>query len=71
MIYEVKPTTISMGTITAGGRYDNLTGVFGLDGVSGVGVSFGIDRIYDTLNELDLFPYRQHTGHQDTFNQLR
>ena len=56
MIYEVKPTTISMGTITAGGRYDNLTGVFGLDGVSGVGVSFGIDRIYDTLNELDLFP---------------
>jgi len=56
MIYEVKPTSISMGTITAGGRYDNLTGVFGLDGVSGVGVSFGIDRIYDTLNELDLFP---------------
>ncbi len=56
MIYEVKPTTISMGTITAGGRYDNLTGVFGLDGVSGVGISFGIDRIYDTLNELDLFP---------------
>ncbi len=56
MIYEVKPTTISMGTITAGGRYDNLTSVFGLDGVSGVGISFGIDRIYDTLNELDLFP---------------
>lgn len=56
MIYEVKPTSISMGTITAGGRYDNLTGVFGLDGVSGVGISFGIDRIYDTLNELDLFP---------------
>jgi len=56
MIYEIKPTTISMGTITAGGRYDNLTGVFGLDGVSGVGISFGIDRIYDTLNELDLFP---------------
>ncbi|MBO3697982.1 histidine--tRNA ligase [Roseivirga sp. E12] len=56
MIYEVKPTSISMGTISAGGRYDNLTGVFGLDGVSGVGISFGIDRIYDTLNELDLFP---------------
>ncbi|OEK00355.1 histidine--tRNA ligase [Roseivirga sp. 4D4] len=56
MIYEVKPTSISMGTITAGGRYDNLTGVFGLDGVSGVGISFGIDRIYDTLNELNLFP---------------
>lgn len=56
MIYEVKPTSISMGTITAGGRYDDLTGVFGLDGVSGVGISFGIDRIYDTLNELNLFP---------------
>ena len=55
-IYEVKPTSISMGTITAGGRYDNLTGVFGLKGVSGVGISFGIDRIYDTLMELDLFP---------------
>lgn len=56
MIYEVKPTTIQMGTITAGGRYDNLTGVFGLPDVSGVGISFGIDRIYDTLNELNLFP---------------
>lgn len=56
IIYEVKPTSISMGTITAGGRYDNLTGMFGLDGVSGVGISFGIDRIYDTLLELGLFP---------------
>ncbi|WP_420387489.1 histidine--tRNA ligase [Roseivirga sp.] len=56
MIYEVKPTSIQMGTITAGGRYDNLTGVFGLQGISGVGVSFGIDRIYDTLEELNLFP---------------
>ncbi|OEJ99983.1 histidine--tRNA ligase [Roseivirga misakiensis] len=56
MIYEVKPTSINMGTITAGGRYDNLTGVFGMPGVSGVGISFGIDRIYDTLAELDLFP---------------
>lgn len=56
MIYEVKPTSIQMGTITAGGRYDNLTGVFGLPDVSGVGISFGIDRIYDTLNELGLFP---------------
>ncbi len=55
VIYEVKPTSISMGTIAAGGRYDNLTEVFGLSGVSGVGISFGIDRIYDTLNELDLF----------------
>lgn len=56
VIYEVKPTSIQMGTITAGGRYDDLTGIFGLPNVSGVGVSFGIDRIYDTLEELDLFP---------------
>jgi len=56
VIYEVKPTSISMGSITAGGRYDNLTGNFGLSGVSGVGISFGVDRIYDTLNELGLFP---------------
>ena len=56
VIYEVKPTSISMGSITAGGRYDNLTGNFGLPGVSGVGISFGVDRIYDTLNELGLFP---------------
>ncbi|MFY0593074.1 histidine--tRNA ligase [Roseivirga sp.] len=59
MIYEVKPTSINMGTITAGGRYDNLTGVFGMSGVSGVGISFGIDRIYDTLEELELFPDNQ------------
>lgn len=56
IIYEVKPTSIKMGTITAGGRYDNLTGIFGLKDVSGVGISFGIDRIYDTLEELSLFP---------------
>ena len=56
IIYEVKPTSVKMGTITAGGRYDNLTGVFGLNGVSGVGISFGIDRIYDVLDELNLFP---------------
>ena len=65
-IYEVKPTSIKMGTITAGGRYDNLTGVFGLPGMSGVGISFGIDRIYDTLTELDLFPQ----GNQDTTQVL-
>jgi len=59
MIYEVKPTSIAMGTITAGGRYDNLTGVFGMPGVSGVGISFGVDRIYDTLEELNLFPEDQ------------
>lgn len=56
MIYEVKPTTVAMGSILGGGRYDNLTGVFGLPGVSGIGISFGLDRIYDVLTELDLFP---------------
>jgi histidyl-tRNA synthetase len=56
VIYEVKPTSISMGSISGGGRYDNLTGNFGLLDVSGVGISFGVDRIYDTLNELGLFP---------------
>lgn len=56
MIYEVKPTSVQMGSICGGGRYDNLTGVFGLDGVSGVGISFGLDRIYDVMEELKLFP---------------
>lgn len=62
IIYEVKPTTVQMGTITAGGRYDNLTGVFGLPGVSGVGISFGVDRIYDVLDELNLFPLDELEG---------
>ncbi len=56
MIYEVKPTSVQMGSICGGGRYDNLTGVFGLEGVSGIGISFGLDRIYDVLEELKLFP---------------
>lgn len=56
MIYEVKPTSVSMGSISGGGRYDDLTGVFGLKDVSGIGISFGLDRIYDVLTELDLFP---------------
>lgn len=56
VIYEVKPTSIKMGTITAGGRYDDLTGIFGLKDMSGVGISFGIDRIFDTLEELKLYP---------------
>lgn len=56
VIYEVKPTSIKMGTITAGGRYDDLTGIFGLKDMSGVGISFGIDRIFDTLEELNLYP---------------
>ncbi|MDE7377042.1 MAG: histidine--tRNA ligase, partial [Muribaculaceae bacterium] len=55
-IIEVKALDVEIGSITGGGRYDNLTGVFGLQGVSGVGISFGADRIYDVLNALDLYP---------------
>lgn len=55
-IIEVKANEMEMGSITGGGRYDNLTGVFGMDGVSGVGISFGADRIFDVLNTLDLYP---------------
>lgn len=57
MIIEVKaPETVKMGSIGGGGRYDDLTGLFGLPGVSGIGISFGVDRIYDVLEELQLFP---------------
>ncbi|MBP5498712.1 MAG: histidine--tRNA ligase, partial [Muribaculaceae bacterium] len=55
-ILEVKATDTPMGSISGGGRYDNLTGVFGVDGLSGVGISFGADRIYDVLNALNLYP---------------
>jgi histidyl-tRNA synthetase len=55
-IFEVKAKDVKMGSICGGGRYDDLTGLFGLKGVSGVGISFGADRIYDVLNELNLFP---------------
>lgn len=55
-IYEVKANNVQIGSICGGGRYDNLTGVFGVPGLSGVGISFGADRIYDVLNELNLFP---------------
>lgn len=55
-IIEVKATDVAIGSISGGGRYDNLTGVFGMPGISGVGVSFGADRIYDVLNALDLYP---------------
>lgn len=55
-IIEVKARDVQIGSITGGGRYDNLTGVFGMEGVSGVGISFGADRIYDVLNALDLYP---------------
>ncbi|MDD6473555.1 MAG: histidine--tRNA ligase [Bacteroidales bacterium] len=55
-IFEVKALDVQIGSITGGGRYDNLTGVFGLPGVSGVGISFGADRIFDVLNQLNLYP---------------
>ncbi len=55
-IFEVKANNINMGSICGGGRYDDLTGIFGMPGMSGVGISFGADRIYDVLNELELFP---------------
>ena len=55
-IFEVKALDVQMGSITGGGRYDNLTGIFGMPDVSGVGISFGADRIYDVLTELDLYP---------------
>ncbi len=55
-IIEVKALEVAMGSITGGGRYDNLTGVFGMPGVSGVGISFGADRIFDVLNQLNLYP---------------
>lgn len=55
-IIEVKALDVQIGSITGGGRYDNLTGIFGLPGVSGVGISFGADRIFDVLNQLDLYP---------------
>lgn len=55
-ILEVKAKDVAIGSITGGGRYDNLTGIFGLEGTSGVGISFGADRIYDVLSQLDAFP---------------
>ena len=55
-IFEVKALDVQIGSITGGGRYDNLTGIFGTPGLSGVGISFGADRIYDVLNTLDLYP---------------
>ena len=55
-IFEVKALDVQIGSITGGGRYDNLTGIFGMPGISGVGISFGVDRIYDVLNSLDAYP---------------
>ncbi|NDV82755.1 histidine--tRNA ligase [Bacteroides sp. 51] len=61
-IFEVKALGVQIGSITGGGRYDNLTGVFGMSGVSGVGISFGADRIFDVLNQLDLYPKKAVNG---------
>ena len=55
-IFEVKALDVQIGSITGGGRYDNLTGIFGMPGISGVGISFGVDRIFDVLNALDAYP---------------
>jgi histidyl-tRNA synthetase len=63
-IIEVKAKSVSIGSICGGGRYDNLTGVFGMEGVSGVGVSFGADRIYDVLSQLNLFDAQAVPGTQ-------
>lgn len=61
-IFEVKALDVEIGSISGGGRYDNLTGIFGMPGVSGVGISFGADRIYDVLNQLDLYPENAVSG---------
>lgn len=69
-IIEVKAKDVAIGSITGGGRYDNLTGVFGMPGVSGVGISFGADRIYDVLNQLNLYPDDVVNGPQVLFLNL-
>ena len=66
-IFEVKALNTPMGSISGGGRYDNLTGIFGMPGLSGVGISFGVDRIYDVLNALDLYPKDSLTTSQVLF----
>ena len=66
-IFEVKALDVQIGSITGGGRYDNLTGIFGMPGLSGVGISFGADRIYDVLNQLELYPEAVTTATQMLF----
>jgi len=66
-IFEVKALDVEIGSITGGGRYDNLTGIFGMPGLSGVGISFGADRIYDVLNQLELYPEDTAQGAQLLF----
>ena len=69
-IFEVKALDVEIGSISGGGRYDNLTGIFGMPGVSGVGISFGADRIYDVLNQLDLYPKDAQSGVKVLFLNL-
>ena len=70
IIFEVKAKNVQMGSIGGGGRYDDLTGLFGVPGIPGVGISFGVDRIYDVLEELKLFPQEVHSGTQVLFFNL-
>ncbi|MDR3715740.1 MAG: histidine--tRNA ligase [Puia sp.] len=70
IIFEVKALNVQMGSIGGGGRYDDLTGLFGVPGVPGVGISFGVDRIYDVMEELRLFPADVHTGTKVLFFNL-
>lgn len=70
IIFEVKATTVQMGSIGGGGRYDDLTGLFGVPNIPGVGISFGVDRIYDVMEELKLFPEDVHTGTKVLFFNL-
>ena len=69
-IFEVKANNVSMGSIGGGGRYDDLTGLFGVPNIPGVGISFGVDRIYDVMEELNLFPEEVHTGTKVLFFNL-
>ncbi|KAA6318297.1 hypothetical protein EZS27_031677, partial [termite gut metagenome] len=69
-IIEVKALDVQIGSITGGGRYDNLTGVFGMPGISGVGISFGADRIFDVLNQLNLYPKEAVNGTKLLFINL-
>jgi histidyl-tRNA synthetase len=70
IIFEVKAKNVQMGSIGGGGRYDNLTGLFGVPNIPGVGISFGVDRIYDVMEELQLFPADVHTGTKVLFFNL-
>ncbi len=70
IIFEVKANNVQMGSIGGGGRYDDLTGLFGVPDIPGVGISFGVDRIYDVMEELKLFPAEVHTGTKVLFFNL-